>query len=441
MDEVNTIKANLLAQQNEYSKAKIYIITILSSLILLISMTGQGIVIPIFPLYIQMFGGGDFQLGLLIAVFSLSSFLVAPLIGSWADHYGRKVFIVIGLLGFAIANLLYATAHSFNELLLYRIIEGCTAVGTGAIVNALLIDVIPQNRRAQFLGFANGSGFIGVFVGPLIGGLLVSNGDIALPFEVSALVALVGMVLAIIILPNDFSKFKKKHKEKVIEHLSFKDKINFTNWLLPGATLVFVIVISIRFVNLMAWTLIQPIVPLYLYSLQYTALDVGIFFSSYGFFMFIGQILLGGLSDKFGRKIILQIGIVFYLAGYLTMINATQINFFFIAGALNGIGLSLIVPSVVALLADLTNSITHRGKVMAIYYNAFYFAGFLGPIFGGLLGDASSFGFVLTISIVIIFCAFLLSFGIKSVTHTPPLNINEDPISLLSHTPSSDASD
>ena len=94
--------------------------------------------------------------------------------------------------------------------------------------------------------------------------------------------------------------------------------------------------------------------------------------------MFLGQILLGGLSDKYGRKKILQIGLGFYFLGYLTLINTTNILLFFLAGCFDGIGLSLIVPSIVALLADLTREETHRGKVMGIYYDAFYFAGVVG---------------------------------------------------------------
>lgn len=400
----------------EFSQTKIIIITVLLSFVLFISMTGQGIVIPVFPLYVEVFGGGAFELGLLIAVYSLTSLVLSPIIGAWADKYGRKIFILLGLLGFAIANVLYTTATSFNELLFYRIIEGSTAAGTGAIVNALLIDIIPANKRAKYLGIANGSGFLGIIVGPVLGGFLVSDTNLSLPFLVSAIVALIGMVIAYAILPNDYQEFKDKNESKPVFQIPLKQKIDFRPWLITGASLVFVITILIRFSGLMSWTLIQPAVPIFLYAQKYTPFQVGVFFGFFGIAMFLGQIFFGSLSDKYGRKIIIQIGVAFYFFGFLSIINTTNLYFFYLAGVLNGIGLSLIVPAIVALLADLTREPVHRGKVMAIYYNAFFLAGFVGPLLGGYLDTIITFQSIVTISIAIILIQFTLSFFIKVPT-------------------------
>ena len=372
----------------------------------------------------KVFGGGDFQLGLLIGVFSLAGLIFSPIIGSLADKFGRKIFIVIGLLGFAIANLLYTQAQTFNQLLFFRIIEGSTAAGTGAIVNALLIDIIPANKRGRYLGFANGSGFLGIVIGQFFGGVLVQYGTIALPFIVSALVALGGMVISIIIIPNDFSKFRYKHKTKKVKNEPFVERVNFINWLIPGVTILFIILIIIRFANKISWSLIQPDVPIYLYALHYTPFEVGLFFSFFGLFMFLGQILFGGLSDKYGRKNILQIGLGIYLLGFISIMNTTNIYIFFLSGTLDGIGLSLMVPAIVAFLADLTNSEAHRGKVMGIYYDAFFLAGIVGPIVGGYLGSVFNFNFVLDISIVIILIAIILSFFLK----IPKKDSYSDPI-------------
>ncbi len=413
MDELQNIKDNLLEEQKKYSTLQINLITILLSFVLFVSLTGQSIVIPVFPLYVGVFGGGAFQLGLLIGVFSLTSLIFSPIIGSWADKFGRKIFIVLGLLGFAIANLLYTQAQTFNELLFFRIIEGSTAAGTGAIVNALLIDIIPANQRGRYLGFANGSGFLGIVIGPFFGGLLVEYGDIALPFIASALVALIGMVITIMVIPNDYSKFRHKQTLKKVKNEPLVEKVNFTHWLIPGASMIFIIIIFIRFSNNVSWALIQPVVPIYLYALNYTPFEVGVFFSFFGLSMFLGQILLGGLSDKYGRKTILQLGMGIYLLGYISIMHTTNILFFLVSGTLDGIGLSLMVPAIVAFLADLTNSETHRGKVMGIYYDAFFLAGIVGPIVGGYLGSVYNFNFVLNISITIILLAIVMSFFLK----------------------------
>ena len=73
------------------------------------------------------------------------------------------------------------------------------------------------------------------------------------------------------------------------------------------------------------------------------------------------------------------------------------------------------VPSLVALLADLTNNEANRGKVMGIYYDAFYLSGIVGPPLGGYLGGLFSFNFVLNISITKILLAICISFFIKNL--------------------------
>ena len=263
----------------QHSSLRIYIITAILSFSLFTALTGEGIVIPVFPLYLETFGSGAFELGLLIGAFSLTSLILSPVFGYFADKFGRKIFIIIGLTGFSVANILYIQAQTFNELLLFRILEGSTAAGITPIVNAMLIDIIPQNRRGRYLGFANGSGFIGLIIGPFIGGILIQNGNYATPFEASALVALIGMLFCLVILPNDYTKFKSKISDKKIMSSSFINKIYFKNWLIEGTTILFVIIIFIRFAGIISWTLIEPNVSFFLYSLNYSSFAVGLYFN------------------------------------------------------------------------------------------------------------------------------------------------------------------
>jgi MFS family permease len=395
-------------------KIKLFVIMSLLSFVLFTALTGEGIIIPVFPLYLETFDSGSFELGLLIGAFSLTSLVLSPVIGSFSDKFGRKIFIILGLFGFSISNLLYLQASTFEELLLYRIIEGATAAGIVPIVNALLIDIIPSSHRGRYLGIVNGAGFLGVIIGPFIGGILIEHGNYATPFQISALIGLLGMILVIVILPNDYTKFKKLKNGKVkTPQYSLHQQIDFRKWILGGTTTLFVTIIFIRFAGIVSWTLIEPIVSFYLYDLNYDSLAVGLYFSCYGLTMFFGQITLGGLSDKFNRKTILQIGLALYLFGFMFLYDTEQIWNFYLSGALNGIGLALVIPSVVAILADITPNETNRGKVMGMYYGAFYFASIIGPILGGYLGNLFDFNFVLTISLCIVSIGLFISFKIN----------------------------
>ena len=179
MDTIHTNEIENNTDSNTVSQIRVYSITFILAFSLFISLTGEGIVIPVFPLYLGIFKGGAFDLGLLLVSFMVSSLILAPIIGTLADRFGRKFFIVIGLLAFAIANILYTQAQTFNQLLYFRLLEGASAAGSGPIVNAMLIDYIPKNKKGRYLGLVNGSGFLGLIIGPFIGGILVFISHIA----------------------------------------------------------------------------------------------------------------------------------------------------------------------------------------------------------------------------------------------------------------------
>ena len=82
MDDVHSDNNDLIDKQDQYSSIMVFLIMILLSFVLFISLTRQGIVIPVFPLYVETFGGRAFQLGLLIGVFSLTSLILSPIIVS-----------------------------------------------------------------------------------------------------------------------------------------------------------------------------------------------------------------------------------------------------------------------------------------------------------------------------------------------------------------------
>src|SRR3972149_5436439 len=60
---------------------------------------GFGMVIPIFPFYIERMGGGGKELGLLVAVAALTELIFGPVWGSLSDRVGRKPILMLGMGG------------------------------------------------------------------------------------------------------------------------------------------------------------------------------------------------------------------------------------------------------------------------------------------------------------------------------------------------------
>ncbi|MGE3527561.1 MAG: MFS transporter, partial [Gemmatimonadales bacterium] len=88
---------------------------------MVIDLVGFGIVLPLLPGYAARFHASDLLIGVVVGVYSLMQFLVAPWWGRLSDRIGRRPVILIGLSGSAISYLLFAFAWSYQALLLSRI--------------------------------------------------------------------------------------------------------------------------------------------------------------------------------------------------------------------------------------------------------------------------------------------------------------------------------
>jgi len=100
---------------------------------MIVVMLGFGMIIPIMPFYVKSFGASGSALGALMATFGLLQFLFAPLWGSLSDRYGRKPILMIGILGNAIAQLLFNLESQtlFGERLVARRLEHQGVVDLG----------------------------------------------------------------------------------------------------------------------------------------------------------------------------------------------------------------------------------------------------------------------------------------------------------------------
>src|ERR1051326_941976 len=73
-----------------------------------IDLVGFGIVMPLLPIYSKRFGASGFEIGMIIASFSVMQFLFAPAWGRLSDRIGRRPVILISNAGSAISYALFA---------------------------------------------------------------------------------------------------------------------------------------------------------------------------------------------------------------------------------------------------------------------------------------------------------------------------------------------
>ncbi len=123
--------------------------------------------------------------------------------GSLADRFGRKRFFLLGLAIFAAGSVGAASSPSIPPLIAWRVVMGTGAAlaipASLAIINNIFRD---PAERGRAIGAWAGTMGLGVAIGPIAGGLLLSNFWWGSIFLVNVPIALAGMIGAVVLVPD-----------------------------------------------------------------------------------------------------------------------------------------------------------------------------------------------------------------------------------------------
>ena len=119
--------------------------------------------------------GGFHLLSWVFTTYMLSSTVVVPLVGKLSDIYGRKLFLLGGMVLFLLASAGCGAAPNMGVLIGFRALQG---VGGGIVFSSVFTtvgDLFPPAQRAKYMGLFTGTFTLASVLGPTVGGLLTDN--------------------------------------------------------------------------------------------------------------------------------------------------------------------------------------------------------------------------------------------------------------------------
>lgn len=177
----------------------------------LTALTGVGIVVPLLPVYARDIGASGFYIGMIFGIFSISRSAFIPYFGRSSDRHGRKPFILGGLLGYAaVAIALYYTTN-VTMLISIRFIQGIFSAMMMPVLQAYVGDITPDGREGLTMGIFNLATFVGLGMGPLLGGVISDHWSLQTAFACMGALALVGFLLSALGLPPTKSEKAFRH--------------------------------------------------------------------------------------------------------------------------------------------------------------------------------------------------------------------------------------
>lgn len=156
-------------------KQKVTVMIALMSAMFFASIN-QTIVSTAMPRIISLLGGMEYY-SWVITVFMLCSTISTVLVGKLSDIYGRKPFLLSGIVIFMIGSFLTGLSTDIFQMIFYRAIQG---VGAGILMSTTVTavgDLFAPRERAKWTGIMMSIFGLSSILGPTLGGVMIDHMD------------------------------------------------------------------------------------------------------------------------------------------------------------------------------------------------------------------------------------------------------------------------
>jgi MFS transporter, DHA1 family, multidrug resistance protein len=352
------------------------------------------------PLIARELGASALAIGGLLAVYALIIVVAQPVVGYGLDRFGRRPFLITGLLGYAVSNAIFGLASDLGGLFLAQLTQG---LGSGLLwlaALAVVSDLAPEDNLGQEYGRIEEMSIRGVLIGTAVGFAvlhLVSRtalGDafgggeslisgwrfLFLGFTTATLLAVALVWRGV---PESLERSTDLPEEAPATPHGQSVKAD-GKWRLPGQLRIFLVIVIL---TATAAEILSPILIKYLYD----NVSTNLFMVALAFLpaALAGSVLpsrLGGLSDRFGRRPPLIIALIVSGLAALAVPFVQSLWPLALLWVFEAAAFAAATPAEEALVVDLAGG-EREGTALGYYTAAAGLGGVIGPLLGGWLYD------------------------------------------------------
>ena len=356
----------------------------------------QSIIPAIYPIMKDKFNYSFAQIGIITLVFQMTSSILQPFTGFYADKHPRPYALSVGMCFTLIGLLLLAFAENYFIILL-----AVSVVGFGSSIfhpTASLVTQLASGGKkslAQSIFQVGGNG--GSAVGPLLAAIII------LPFGQHAIswFALAALLAAIIMIR--LGTWYRAKLSYAVTHQSAQPLINhdISRRTKYGALLILILLIFSKYFYTACITSYFTffLIDKFGVSVQTSQLCLFVFLLAFA----IGTVAGGMLGDKFGRKYVIWFSIL-GAAPFAIAMPYVNLTWTIICTFLSGLIIASAFSSIVVYATDLMPD--KVGLIAGIFFGLMFGLGGLGSAFFGWLADKTSIEYIFQVS------AFLPLLGI-----------------------------
>ncbi|HMN10925.1 MAG TPA: MFS transporter [Bellilinea sp.] len=342
----------------------------------LLGTVGRSMIWPFIVLYTSEKTGASLTaVGLILTAEAIAGVLASVIAGPIIDRVGRKWVMVLSLLANGIGIVLMIPATTYTALFLIIVARGALSPLYDIAANAMMVDIMPPLVRVEGFSLSRLVANIGVAIGPMIGGFLVSsNYSIAL-VAAFIMVTFCGLFFAFALRET----LPELQVQAEVERFGgygriLRDK-PFLSFL--GAVVLTKVCISVF------WMMLS------LYMKQ----DFNFSERLYGFLPMVNAVMIILLqmtvtawTKDFPRRTMLFVGASLYALSAVSVFFARQYWMFILSTVILTLGELIFEPTSTTEAADLSPE-SMRGRYMGLFGLTWYAGQSVGPAMSGALSQ------------------------------------------------------
>jgi MFS family permease len=355
------------------------------------SITGVGIVVPLLPVYAGNLGASGLYIGLIYGSFSLSRSFLLPYFGRRSDKVGRKPFIVAGLLGYALVSLAFIFFKSVNQLIVIRFFQGIASAMIMPVAQAYIGDVTPEGGEGLNMGMFNMSVFIGLRIGPILGGFIEEGLGLDAAFWCMGVLALIAFFMSLTMLPpvvverGDVGARESASWRQLLSDRGIRGLFAF------------------RFSYTTCIGIIWSFLPVYAHdAFSISSSRIGILVVLGVFVSGALQMPMGAVADRWNKTVMILIGGLIVACAIVSLKWVNGFGGIFLAMLIFGLGGGICSPAHMALAVISGNRSGAMGSVMALMTLAHSLGMMTGALLAGVIMDLSAVQNVFPLGAVVI---------------------------------------
>ncbi|XCA84445.1 MFS transporter [Exiguobacterium mexicanum] len=373
-----------------------------------IAVAGFGIIIPIIPDYLKMIGEGGTAAGLMISVFAGAQLLMSPIAGKWADVYGRRLMIILGLIGFTISMGVFYLSDNLTVLLISRAIGGVGAALLIPAIFAYVADITTLKQRAKGNSYISAAMSLGIVIGPGIGGFFAEFG-LKAPLLLSAIVSFIAVISSIILL-------KEPDREPYVQT---SESESLPRQLVSSTRKPYFFVLVINLVMAFGLMAYESVLGLFVSeTFSATPQQIAVMITGTGIVSVIVQLFaVDRLVSLFGEIKVVLIFIMLAALGFLFSLFAGSYTIFFAVTLIIFLSTSILRPVLNTLVSKMADK--EQGFAMGMNNAYMSIGNIVGPTLAGIAFDIDMrYPFVMGLVLLLVTFAGTLNWSKRNTAAT-----------------------